>query len=213
MPNSVKLFYAAYCHMGSKERIQRQKDDTRKGILAAALQIVKEDGWAALSMRKIADVIEYTAPIIYEYFPNKEGILLELTRQGYIQLGAKVSKARDSKSDAEDQLEAMWLAYWDFAFEEKEFYQLMYGIQVNCCELYKKMPEAEYTTDLFYDAIEKLLTKQPVSEDTSCLKYYTFWSLIHGLVSINLVQKGANDEINQQILRSAIKAIIKTIND
>jgi len=198
--------------MGSKERIQRQKEDTRKGILAAALQIVKQEGWAALSMRKIADVIEYTAPIIYEYFPNKEGILLELTRQGYINLGLKVKEARDSKTNPEDQLEAMWLAYWDFAFEEKEFYQLMYGVQVNCCELYKKMPEAEYTTDLFYDAIEKLL-EQPVSEDTSCLKYYTFWSLIHGLISINLVQKGANDEINQQILRSAIKAIIKTIND
>ncbi len=199
--------------MGSKERIQRQKEDTRKSILAAALQIVKQEGWAALSMRKIADVIEYTAPIIYEYFPNKEGILLELTRQGYINLGLKVKEARDSKTSAEDQLEAMWLAYWDFAFEEKEFYQLMYGVQVNCCELYKKMPEAEYTTDLFYDAIEVLLTKQPVSEDTSCLKYYTFWSLIHGLISINLVQKGANDEINQEILRSAIKAIIKTIND
>lgn len=199
--------------MGSKERIQRQKEDTRKSILAAALQIVKQEGWAALSMRKIADVIEYTAPIIYEYFPNKEGILLELTRQGYINLGLKVKEARDSKTSAEEKLEAMWLAYWDFAFEEKEFYQLMYGVQVNCCELYKKMPEAEYTTDLFYDAIEVLLTKQPVSEDTSCLKYYTFWSLIHGLISINLVQKGANDEINQEILRSAIKAIIKTIND
>lgn len=198
--------------MGSKERIQRQKEDTRKGILAAALQIVKQEGWTALSMRKIADVIEYTAPIIYEYFPNKEGILLELTRQGYVKLGLKVKAARDSKTDAEEQLEAMWLAYWDFAFEETEYYQLMYGVQVNCCEMYKTMPEAEYTTDLFYDAIEKLL-KEPISEDASCLKYYTFWSLIHGLVSINLVQKGANDAINQQILRSAIKAIIKTIND
>lgn len=198
--------------MGSKERIQRQKEDTRKGILAAALQIVKQEGWTALSMRKIADVIEYTAPIIYEYFPNKEGILLELTRQGYNSLGLKVKEARDSKIDPEEQLEAMWLAYWDFAFEEKEYYQLMYGVQVNCCEMYKTMPEAEYTTDLFYDAIEKLL-KEPISEDASCLKYYTFWSLIHGLVSINLVQKGANDDINQQILRSAIKAIIKTIND
>jgi AcrR family transcriptional regulator len=198
--------------VGSKERIQRQKEDTRKGILTAALQIVKQEGWTALSMRKIADVIEYTAPIIYEYFPNKEGILLELTRQGYINLGLKVKAARDSKSDAEEQLEAMWLAYWDFAFEETEYYQLMYGVQVNCCEMYKTMPEAEYTTDLFYDAIEKLL-KKPISEDASCLKYYTFWSLIHGLVSINLVQKGANDAINQQILRSAIKAIIKTIND
>lgn len=199
--------------MGSKERIQRQKDDTRKSILDAALQIVKQEGWPALSMRKIADMIEYTAPIIYEYFSNKEGILFELTRQGYIHLGEKIKAARDSKTNAEEQLEAMWLAYWDFAFAESEFYQLMYGVQVNCCEMYKKMPEAEYTTDLFYNAIEKLLTKVPISDDASDLKYYTFWSLIHGLISLNLVQKGANDAINQEILRSAIKAIIKTIND
>ncbi len=212
MPNGVKLFITLIA-MGSKERIQRQKEDTRKGILDAALQIVKQEGWAALSMRKIADVIEYTAPIIYEYFPNKEGILLELTRQGYINLGLKVKAARDSKVKPEEQLEAMWLAYWDFAFAESEFYQLMYGVQVNCCEMYKKMPEAEYTTDLFYDAIDVLIDKQPVPEDVSCTKYYTFWSLIHGLISLTLVQKGANDEINQEILRSAIKAIIKTIND
>lgn len=199
--------------MGSKERILRQKEETRQAILDAALQIVRQEGWAALSMRKIADVIEYTAPTIYEYFANKEAILFELTRQGYIHLGVKVKAARDSKANAEEQLEAMWLAYWDFAFEETHFYQLMYGIQVNCCELYSKMAEAEYTTDLFYDVIEKLIVKKPVSEDASCLKYYTFWSIIHGLISINLVQKGANDEINQQILKSAIQAIIKTIND
>lgn len=199
--------------MGSKERIQRQKEDTRQRILDAALQIVKQEGWPALSMRKIADMIEYTAPIIYEYFSNKEGILFELTRQGYIRLGVKIKAARDQKSDTEEQLEAMWLAYWDFAFEESEFYQLMYGVQVNCCEMYKKMPEAEYTTDLFYDVIEKLLTKHTMSEEIADLKYYTFWSLIHGLISLNLVQKGANDAINQEILRSAIKAIIKTIND
>jgi len=52
--------------MGSKERIARLKEDTRSNILDAALDIVKEDGWQALSMRKIADKIEYTAPIIYE---------------------------------------------------------------------------------------------------------------------------------------------------
>ncbi|HBW80020.1 MAG TPA: TetR family transcriptional regulator, partial [Sphingobacterium sp.] len=42
--------------MGSKERIQRLKDENRTNILDAALQIVKEEGWQALSMRKIADI-------------------------------------------------------------------------------------------------------------------------------------------------------------
>lgn len=197
--------------MGSKERIQRQKEDTRKNILDAALQIVKKEGWSALSMRKIADVIEYTAPIIYEYFPNKEGILVELTRQGFIHLGMKVKAALESSSAPEEQLEAMWLAYWNFAFDETELYQVMYGVDMSCCEIQKSYPEAEYATDLFWDVIEQLIQKP--TEDVVCLKYYTFWSIIHGLISINLVQKGTNEEINQQILKGAIKAIIATIND
>ncbi|WP_199119822.1 TetR/AcrR family transcriptional regulator [Pedobacter sp. ASV28] len=199
--------------MGSKERIQRQKEDTRKNILGAALHIVKQEGWNALSMRKIADVIEYTAPIIYEYFSNKEGILIELTRQGYIKLGAKIKAAKEKETGTAAKLEAMWIAYWNFAFEEKELYQLMFGVDMNCCELNKILPEAEYTTKLFNDEIEKLITKDTHQENVVCLKYYTFWSIIHGLISINLVQKGTNEEINQQILIGAIKAIIATIND
>jgi len=75
--------------MGSKERIQRIKDENRTNILDAALQIVKEEGWQALSMRKIADIIEYTAPMIYEYFANKDAILNELANQGYLLLAKK----------------------------------------------------------------------------------------------------------------------------
>lgn len=199
--------------MGSKERMQRQKEDTRKNILGAALQIAKQEGWNALSMRKIADMIEYTAPIIYEYFPNKEGILIELTRQGYIHLGVKIKAAQDKHVEVAAQLEAMWVAYWDFAFEERELYQLMFGVDMNCCELKKTLAEAEHTTKLFNDVIVKLITKKSPAENIVCLKYYTFWSIIHGLISINLVQKGTNEEINQQILIGAIKAIITTIND
>lgn len=199
--------------MGSKERIQRLKEDTRANILDAALQIVMDEGWQALSMRKIADKIEYTAPIIYEYFFNKEAILLELTRKGYIILACDIRVARDKYDTPEDQLEAMWIAYWDFAFKHKEFYQLMYGVDMNCCELKKSMPEAELSDDLIYDVIEKLITIKKPTEDFVCRKYYTFWSIIHGLISINFVNKGRNAEMNQRILKDAIRGIIKYIND
>jgi hypothetical protein len=87
LPNAVKLFKPVSI-MGSKERIHRLKENTRVNILDAAYDIVKDEGWQALSMRKIADKIEYTAPIIYEYYANKEAILLELTKKGFIAGGA-----------------------------------------------------------------------------------------------------------------------------
>ena len=199
--------------MGSKERIARLKDETRINILDAALDIVKDEGWQSLSMRKIADKIEYTAPIIYEYFANKEGILLELTRKGYVILGHDVREAMNTETEPEKQLEAMWIAYWNFAFEHKELYRLMYGVDMNCCELKKSMPEAEIADDLFWDVIEKLVLPENSNEEFICRKYYTFWSVIHGLISINLVNKGRGQEMNQHILQDAIKGIIKYIND
>ncbi len=199
--------------MGSKERIARVKEETRLNILDAALDIVKEEGWNSLSMRKIAEKIEYTAPIIYEYFANKEGILLELTRKGYIILAGEVRAALKKNNDAAEQLEAMWIAYWNFAFKYKELYQLMYGVDMNCCELKKSMPESALVDDLIYEVIEKLIVVENRSEDFVCRKYYTFWSIIHGLISINLVNKGRNEEMNQRILKDAIKGIIKYIND
>ena len=199
--------------MGSKERIQRGKEETRCNILNAALDIVKEDGWQALSMRKIADKIEYTAPIIYEYFANKEGILVELTRVGNGILLKDCKEAQAIHKTPEKQLEAMWKAYWNFAFEHKELYQLMYGVDMNscCCEMTKNMPEAQAGRKLIFETIAKLMTNP--DEEIVCRKYYTFWSIIHGLISINMTRRGTNDEMNQHILNDALRGIIKYIND
>jgi len=199
--------------MASKERIQRLKEETRNNILTAALKIVKEEGWQALSLRKIADAIEYTAPIIYEYFTNKEAILLELTRQGYKVLYERVVAAKSKHRSPAKQLEAMWMAYWDFAFAEKEYYQLMYGVEMNCCALQKAGNEAQWPYTVFGDVIRDLTKDKKASEDDICRWYYTFWSVIHGLVSINIVNKGTTDQINMQILKSAITGIIRSITD
>ena len=195
--------------MASKERIQRLKEETRVNILDAAFKIVKEEGWQALSMRKIADEIEYTAPIIYEYFANKEAILAELNRKGYIQLAAKMESARDEHELPAEQLEAMWMAYWNFAFQEKELYQLMFGVQMNCCM--GKSAEAEAPSKLVNEAIRQLMNGATPDDNDVCRRYYTFWSVVHGLISINLVNRGTSDKINRQILKDAITGIIRSI--
>jgi len=198
--------------MASKDRILRLKEETRCNILEAALQIVKEEGWQALSMRKIADVIEYTAPIIYEYFSNKEAILLELNRQGYLKLARELEQARDRHRLPAKQLEDMWLTYWNFAFANKELYQGMFGVATSCsCEMVNKLPEAGRPYELFSAVIGELMNIDDLEGDVICTKYYTFWSVVHGLVSINLLSRGWSDEINRQVLKDAIGGIIRTM--
>lgn len=198
--------------MGSKERIQRLKDENRINILDAALRIVKEEGWQALSMRRIADMIEYTAPTIYEYFASKEAILAELSRRGYLMLGRTMKQAKDEHRSPEKQLEAMWLAYWNFAFEEKELYQIMFGVGVNCC-MGSKGKEEESALTLVCDSIREIMKDQNPDESLICRKYYTFWSVIHGLISINLVNGGVCERDNKHILKDAIRGIIRSLRE
>ncbi len=201
--------------MGSKERILRLKDETRTKILDAALSIVKTEGWQALSMRKIADQIEYTAPIIYEYFDNKEGILFELSRRGYLILAQFLREAKQKHNNPEEQLEAMWIAYWDFAFANKEHYKLMFGVDMVCCDGKKEMPEEEIINNMLWEVIATIYKSKSVSEDEICVKYHTYWSIIHGLISINLIRPNGrtSNAMNLQILREAIKGITLSINN
>jgi AcrR family transcriptional regulator len=200
--------------MASKDRILRLKEETRANILDAALQIVKEEGWQALSMRKIADVIEYTAPIIYEYFSNKEAILLELNRKGFLILAKDLREAKSKHRLPAKQLEAMWEAYWNFAFANKELYQGMFGVTTNCsCEMVNNLPEADLPWDIITEVIGELMGITDMESEIICTKYYTLWSVVHGLVSINLLSRGFSDEINRQVLKDAIGGIIRTINE
>jgi len=198
--------------MASKDRILRLKEETRINILDAALRIVKEDGWQALSMRKIADVIEYTAPIIYEYFSNMEAILLELTRKGFLILSNDLREAKSKHRLPAKQLEAMWLAYWNFAFANKELYQGMFGVTTNCsCELINDLPEAERPYEQFSEVIGQVMKIEDLDSDMICTKYYTLWSVVHGLISINILSRGSSDDINKQVLKDALGGIIGTM--
>ena len=71
--------------------------------------------------------------------------------------------------------------------------------------------EVEHPADLICDVITEIMADKNPSEDEVCRRYYTFWSVVHGLVSINIVRKGVSDEINLQILKDAIGGIIRAI--
>src|SRR5687767_12050511 len=134
--------------MGIAERKLRQKEEVRNAILQAAWHIVTAEGWQALSIRKIAEAIEYSVPVIYDHFENKEAILLELTKQGFRILNDELTKAKRRSTDPEKQIEAMAYSYWEFAFDNKAYYQVMYGLGMPSCETVSQITELKTFTNL-----------------------------------------------------------------
>lgn len=198
--------------MGISERRLRQKEEVRSSILCTAWQMVKEEGWQSLSIRKIADAIEYSVPVIYDHFENKEAILLEIGKEGFRSLSKKMQQAKAKSTDPGEQLKLMADAYWNFAFRNKEYYQLMFGLGMPCCEVEKNMPERTNFKDLLMESINKLIEKNQTPNANLCLKYHTLWSTMHGLVSIKMMNNSdVADELNKLVLDDAINGFIKNL--
>ena len=195
--------------MGIAERRKRQKEEMRHAILEAAWQLVLRDGWQALSIRKIAEAIEYSVPVIYDHFANKEAILLELTKQGFQKLNSELVEAKEEANSPEEQIEAMAYAYWRFAFENEAYYQVMYGLGIPSCETVNQIRELGTFSELILQPVRNLISRSKNTETDPYLKLHTFWSMLHGLISINMMGGGVKKEgLNKMVLQDFISGFI-----
>lgn len=193
--------------MGIIERKQKLRAETRHNILDSALHIAKKEGWHALSMRKIADSIEYTTPVIYEYFSNKDGLLEELTRIGFIRLSGVMKQARDHALAPPEKLEAMWLAYGQFAFRERELYQLMFGIDTVCFADRGDCPGGYPIMELVGPVIAETYLKKRVDQGLIKAKFYAYWATIHGLIALSFIGRITHPVPEESLMLAAIRAV------
>lgn len=198
--------------MGIVERKIRQKENVKAQILEKAWDIVKEEGWQALSIRKIADGIEYSVPVIYDHFANKEAILFELSLDGFRLLKSQLSKIQLKYEDPVEQLKAYVEVYWDFAFKHQEYYQLMYGLGMPCCGAGKMNTEVNIFRDFISKAVEKIMLSRKSDLNQLCFKSYALWSIIHGLISIMMMRvSDIDDTLNKQVMVESLETFIENV--
>jgi AcrR family transcriptional regulator len=111
--------------MGIRERHDRERQAVRDAILDAARELFVSDGYRNVSIRKIADRIEYSPASIYSYFPSKDDIFYALAEEGFRRLDAQVRGA-GPHDDPLEEVRACWWAYYRFAKEQREFFDLMF---------------------------------------------------------------------------------------
>ncbi len=93
-----------------------------------------------------------------------------------------------------------------------EYYQLMFGLGIACCEAEKCIPERSVFRNLVQEPIEKILEQNKMKNVNPCLKYHTFWSVMHGLISIKMLNDAEiADELNKYVLDDAIEGFIKNL--
>lgn len=172
--------------MGIKERRERQRRALRGGILSAAREIASEEGWGAVTIRKIAGRIEYSPPMLYGYFDSKEDILLELVRIGYAGQLEAIERARDAARDPEEALIEMSRAWSRYAFEAPDLYQVMYGLGGVSFPVTELQREGERIADEIAQVLEQLLAKNGKEAEDVWGKVTLAWATLHGLIALTM---------------------------
>ncbi|MBV9231362.1 MAG: TetR/AcrR family transcriptional regulator [Chloroflexi bacterium] len=196
---------------------ERRRARTAQDILDAALEIIAERGVNALSMREIAQRIEYSPSGLYEYYASKDEILDALVEQGLAQLDRQIVHATHGDTAAQQLLEC-GLAYQAFAREHPHLYQLIFNHVARPAELQTSLrgfaQNAAYgkLRTCIIEGIERREFVISPESDVEQLVYY-FWSLWHGLAMLRLSRASRIediDEINHQVIQDAITRLSHT---
>lgn len=174
-------------NVGIAERKEKQKEELRRMILEASMKLFTEEGFERVSIRRIADIIEYSPTTIYLYFKDKNDILFELCEQGFQKMEA-MNMGLASVVDPLDRLHQMGKNYLRFGMEYPEYYDLMFT-QTAPMERLQEMNAKEWQSG---DRALQLL-KSMIGE---CMEYnqipagdvesvaMAVWGMVHGLVSL-----------------------------
>ena len=111
--------------MGIRERQSRERDTVRRKILNAARTLFLNEGYANVSMRKIAEQIEYSPGAIYSYFASKEDIFFALAEEGLQFVRTHCASGPQANSALERVRDAFW-RFYTFSKEQPEYFSLIF---------------------------------------------------------------------------------------
>lgn len=120
--------FSSEVRVGVKERQEREREATARAILDAARELFVSDGYRNVSIRKIADRIEYSPAAIYSYFPSKDDIFLALAEEGF-RLLFESCESCDGEADSAaplDGIRAAFLNIYTFSKAHPEYHALMF---------------------------------------------------------------------------------------
>jgi AcrR family transcriptional regulator len=192
--------------MGVKERREREKSETRDKILDAARELFVTEGFEGVSMRKVAEKIEYSPTAIYVHFADKQELFRELCHQDYARL-AEVFQSSAISTDPIERLKQIGAIYIDFGTRYPNHYRFMFMTPHPQHEPDEEDREMMGNPEMDAYAFLKWAVQQAI--DAGCFREeltdaelisQTLWASVHGVISLHIA-KGCDPWVDWRPLR------------
>ena len=178
--------------MGTTERREREKQELRRKILDTARDLFLSEGHESVSMRKIAQKIEYSPTAIYLHFKDKEALFQELCHHDFLRLAQAFGQIAEIK-DPVDRIRRIGRAYLDFSLEFPNHYRMMFmtphPVPPPSDAMEKGNPEEDAYAALktTVEAAIKAGRFRTEMKDAELIAQ-TLWAGIHGVASLQIAK-------------------------
>jgi AcrR family transcriptional regulator len=177
--------------MGVTERKGRERADRERRIVTAARLIASTEGWNAVTIRRLADEIEYSQPVLYAHFANRDAILAAVAVEGFRDLAIALRQAATGLTDRRRALKAVALAYLAFARDQPALYEAMFTMQIGL-----RFAETDTRAEL-KEAFTALLAVVSPSRHDDEVATEALWATLHGFAELERsgrIRESARDE-------------------
>jgi len=199
--------------MGVKERREREKSETRDKILDAARELFVAEGFEGVSMRKVAEKIEYSPTAIYVHFSDKQELFRELCHQDYARL-AEVFQSSAMSTEPVERLRQIGATYVDFGTRYPNHYKFMFMTPHPVHELDEVDREVMGNPEMDAYAFLKWAVQQALAagcfreelNDTELISQ-TLWASVHGVISLQIA-KGTDCWVDWRPIRDRAEMML-----
>ncbi|MGW1295207.1 TetR/AcrR family transcriptional regulator [Streptomyces sp. NPDC002533] len=192
--------------MSVQERKERERANRERLIVATARELAEQQGWDAVTTRRLAERIEYSQPVLYSHFRGKREIIGAVALEGATEMAAAL-RAAASEADGGRlaRVSALAHAYLEFAERNPAVYDALFQLDGGLAFAREDTPEP------LKDAFAALLeTLGEVAGEGVHPALFTelFWSALHGLATLTqagrLLPEGAEQRLDLLVERIAV---------
>jgi len=195
--------------MGIKERQQREHEEVRTKILDAARQLFVAEGFRHVSMRKIAEMVEYSPAALYGYFPSKDDLFYALAEEGYRKLFEFTNP--DLPTDPIEALREGFLRYYRFSLVYPEYFALMF-LDRTVPRIGQDWQGFAYVGQMIGDicqiAQRAIDAGQLPATTNPLVAFHLLWMAVHGPATVGLCERTAPGEDPELLARDVLEIVL-----
>ena len=185
-----------------EQRRERQRKEARRTILDATEALMIESNGPDFSIRRLGERSGYSAPTVYHYFGDKDGLIDALLEERIARLAEQLEEV-EASDDPRSNLRAILLAYFDFSLTQPTFLRLMWTLS---SKGESRMPAAmDRVRECIKNATDRFGESGQLGPFDSESAGQILWGLIYGLVSLRLTQPEVN--LDERLAERALDAM------